>query len=103
MKAKLVFLLIVCSVIGVATAVSNRGNKKVIYNIALSNIESLAADEAGTPIRRCGKRLIVSQDDAYHYVCPLSTTEGMIYLCPNNMSPGDINHFEGHFSCKLRM
>lgn len=102
MKTKLFFLLIVVMAMSITIAVGNRSNKKVMYNIALSNIESMAADEAGTPIKRCGKRLVPSKDDAYHYICPPSTTAGMIYKCPNNMTMGDINEFEGRFYCKLR-
>lgn len=99
MKAKLFYVLVIGIVIGVTMTMSYKSSAKAMFDIALENIESMAADEGWVSISRCGKRLSPTSNDAYHYKCESSTNENTIYKCPSSLTRGEINTFEGHYSC----
>lgn len=97
MKTKLISVTIAFAVIAF---ISYKSSKMSIADIALDNIEALAdPGEGGIHTVRCGKDLYPSTDNAYHFKCNSSTTTNTIYSCPNVVSPGDINSFEGTFYC----
>lgn len=108
MKAKLIYVFIVCVVTTMITIKSYNSNKTAIMNIAFENIEALAeggevdgGGEEGVRTARCGKTLEPSPDDAFHYKCNPKTETNTMYKCPGAVSKGAINSFEGHFSCIL--
>lgn len=115
MKARLIYVIILCAVTTLITIKSYNSNRTAIMNIALNNIEALAESEdgesgesgeaggggGGIRTARCGKTLEPSPDDAFHYKCNPKTDSNTMYKCPGVVSKGAINSFEGHFSCVL--